>query len=53
VKDQQQKIKTELEVGNSPEHSTDTSPAKQAKVLLAGSQFDFSLSSRLEKEHFR
>ncbi|KAJ6190141.1 hypothetical protein N7519_000162 [Penicillium mononematosum] len=31
VKDQQRKIKTELEVGNSPEHSTKTSPAKQAK----------------------
>lgn len=32
LKDQQQKIKTELEVGNSPEQSTRMAPAKQPKT---------------------
>ncbi|KAG0152796.1 hypothetical protein PDIDSM_2601 [Penicillium digitatum] len=35
LKDQQQKIKNELELGNSPEHSTETSPVKQAKISKA------------------
>ncbi|CDM30060.1 hypothetical protein DTO013E5_8088 [Penicillium roqueforti] len=35
LKDQQQKIKTELEVGNSPEHPTKTSPVKQTRASKA------------------
>ncbi|OQE37797.1 hypothetical protein PENCOP_c009G03200 [Penicillium coprophilum] len=35
LKDQQQKIKSELEAENSPEHSTKTSPAKQSRASKA------------------
>lgn len=48
LKDQQQKIKTELEVGNSPEHSTKTSPVKQPKASKASRVLGYDVTEAMQ-----
>ncbi|KAJ9485123.1 hypothetical protein VN97_g8233 [Penicillium thymicola] len=54
LKEQQQKIKTELEVGNSPESPTKTSPVKQAKASkvsrVLGYEVDQAMQNGLARD---
>ncbi|KAJ5688333.1 hypothetical protein N7536_010952 [Penicillium majusculum] len=54
LKDQQQKIKTELEVGNSPESPTKTSPVKPAKASkvsrVLGYEVDQAMQNGLARD---
>ncbi|KGO65114.1 hypothetical protein PITC_013730 [Penicillium italicum] len=47
LKDQQQKIKTELDGGNSPEHSTKPSPVKQAKASKASRVLGYDVNEAM------
>jgi hypothetical protein len=48
LKDQQQKIKTELEAEDSPEHSTKTSPVKQPRASKASRVLGYDVNETMQ-----